>query len=157
LSEGYTGKWANVYTIADLAFSVRSKNYNMTISSAADLVGHTLNANYPVGETTYSTGTVVTEEIAQAIYGAGTTKVAVKDDRVFTASNVSAETAETYRAYGFKYWSQKKLATGIKSYVDTTAMTEDATANATSLATFSSTYWTVTNGIPTWANIPAAE
>ena len=38
----------------------------------------------------------------------------------------------------------------VKRYEDLSAMQNDKTANEESLNTFSSTYWTVVNGVPTW-------
>ena len=37
-----------------------------------------------------------------------------------------------------------------RQYIDTASMAQDATANAESLATFDSKYWTVINGVPYW-------
>ena len=47
------------------------------------------------------------------------------------------------------------FAPRVKSYDDYTAMAKDATENEASLAKFSSDYWVVSNGVPTWKTLNA--
>jgi hypothetical protein len=122
VTEAQTGVWTNVYTIADLAIATRDLEESLSVSKVDDIIGHTTKYKKTYGGVEYPAGTLITEEIAQAIIADGINSVIVKNDVVVTASNVSAEIAETYKMYGYKYWSQRKLATDIKSYVDAKTM-----------------------------------
>ena len=43
----------------------------------------------------------------------------------------------------------------VRQYIDEDAMKLDATTNATDLTKFSSAYWTVVDGVPTWNTLNA--
>ncbi len=75
----------------------------------------------------------------------GDMPVSYEGSVVVAVAGNSTDTSETI----------KLTVNGIKTYVDATAMTADATANKDSLDAMEKTgYFTVTNGVPAWANMP---
>ena len=88
-----------------------------------------------------------------------TTEYELVDPTAFSTINTLLN--KTYTLSGVDYkWNPTTHAsrtawyidyiTSVKQYADTNAMSKDAEANATSLATFDTTYWTIANGVPTW-------